>query len=549
MKKQTLILAFGLLFNLTFAQQKDDKQLAAEFDKMLSEQFKTNEPGATALVSRNGQVIYKKAFGMANMELNVPMQADHVFRIGSITKQFTAVAILQLMEQGKLNLQDEITRFIPDYPTQGFKITIEHLLTHTSGIRSFTAMDDYMERMTLDLKPTEIIDHFKNEPMEFAPGTKWNYSNSNYFLLGYIIEIITAKTYAEYLEENFFKPLGMTNSFYGSDSEIIKNRADGYRADAHGFMNARPLSMTQPYAAGSIQSTVEDLFKWNQALHAGKLLKKENLDKAFTKYKLTDGTETAYGYGWFLKNIRESPTAEHGGGINGFRTMAIYLPAEDVFVTVFSNCDCNSPGDMASRLAALAIGKPYEYKEIPVKNAVLKGYEGVYENEKGEQRIITVSENQLYSQRGKNPKYILKAYQADKFFFEDGMVTIEFSRNKKGKIEKLVTKSRDGNEAWIKTNKPIPVQVEVKVDEKILETYVGEYEMTPDFIFTVTREQGRLFIQATGQEKFEIGAETETKFFSKVNDAKFEFVRDASGKVTTVVLDQGGMHAEAKKIK
>src|SRR3569832_2509673 len=158
---------------------------------------------------------------MANFELYVPMKPDNDFRIGSITKQFTAVAILQLMEQGKLNLQDTITRFIPNYPMQHHKITIEHLLTHTSGIQSYTEMKDFMDQITLDQTPTEIIDHFKNEPMAFAPGTQWAYSNSNYFLLGYIIEKITGEFYPQYLEKHIFKPVGMTQSCYGSDEDII----------------------------------------------------------------------------------------------------------------------------------------------------------------------------------------------------------------------------------------------------------------------------------------------------------------------------------------
>jgi CubicO group peptidase (beta-lactamase class C family) len=318
MKIITLVLALSFQFHVAFTQQKDNKQLTADLDKMLSEQFKTNETGATALVSRNGQIIYKKAFGMANLELNVPMQADNVFRIGSMTKQFTAVAILQLMEQGKLNLQDEITKFIPDYPMNGHKITIEHLLTHTSGIQSYTGMKDYFEKITLDWKPSEMVDYFKNQPMEFAPGTQWHYNNSGYFLLGYIIEKITGKTYPQYLEDNFFKPLGMTNSLYGSDTKIIKNRTSGYSNEGSGFENAHPLSMTQPYSAGSIQSTVGDLFKWHQALHAYKLVKKESLDKAFTKYKLTDGKETDYGYGWFMSTVQGSPSIEHGGNVKGF---------------------------------------------------------------------------------------------------------------------------------------------------------------------------------------------------------------------------------------
>ncbi len=549
MKIKTLFIGCALLCTSAMAQTNDDKQLEAKFDKILSAQFKSEETGATVLVARKGEVIYKKAFGMANLELNVPMKFDNVFRIGSITKQFTAVAILQLMEQGKLGLQDEITKFIPDYPTHGYKITIEHLLTHTSGIHSFTSMKDYEERMMLDLKPEEIIDHFKNQPMNFAPGTEWNYSNSGYFLLGYIIEKVSGKTYGEYIEENIFKPAGMINSVYGSDTKLIRNRVGTYSKNENVYENAMAISMTQPFAAGSLLSTVEDMFKWNRAVHSYQLVKKESLDKAFAPYKLADGTLTEYGYGWALSNVQESPTIEHGGGINGSVTMSIYLPKEDVYVVVFSNCDCFSPKEIAVNLAGIAIGKPYDYKEITVESKMLKTYAGVYENSKGELRIISFADDKLYSQRGRNQKFIIKAFEKDKFFFEDATLRIEFSRNKKGEVSGLTTKGRNGSEIWNRTNKPVPTVTEINVNSAILEKYVGEYEITPEFTFVITKEDDKLFLKATGQEKVEIFAETETKFFLKVNDAQLEFVKDDAGKVSKAILNQGGRKTEALKIK
>ena len=435
----TTLLVLVLFVNTFSAQTTADKQLAAKCDQLLSEQFKASETGGTALIAKKGQIIYKKAFGMANLELNIPMQADNVFRIGSISKQFTAVAILQLMEQGKLGLQDDITKFISDYPTHGHKITIEHLLTHTSGIQSYTGMKDFENISRLDKKPEELIAFFKNQPMEFAPGTKWNYNNSGYFLLGYIIEKVSGKTYPEYVEETFFKTLGMTNSYYGSDSKIIKNRASAYSKNESGFVNAEPLSMTLPYAAGSLQSTVEDLYKWNQALHSFKLVKKESLDKAFTSYILADGKKTNYGYGWSMGNIQGSPTIEHGGGIPGFLTMGIYLPKEDVFVTIFSNCDCKSPDELAVKLAGLAIGKPFEYKEINADTSVMKQFTGVYEMAgSDEKRYITFANGKLFSQRNRNTKFNIKPYEKDKYYFESMMNTIEFLRNKSGVVEKLI---------------------------------------------------------------------------------------------------------------
>jgi hypothetical protein len=339
----------------------------------------------------------------------------------------------------------------------------------------------------------------------------------------------------------------MTNSRYANDTKIIINRAGAYTKGDSDIENAQPISMTHPYSAGSIQSTVEDLFQWHQAIHSYKLIKKETLDKALTRYKLINGKETSYGYGWRLGYVYESPSIWHGGLINGFITMAIYLPVEDVFVAVFSNCDCNSPEVTTSWLAALMAGKPSEYKEVAVENTSLQGYAGLYENLKGQQRIITVSDNKLYSQAGRGPKSNLKSYQKDLFFF-NAMQTADFSRNEKGEIEKLTTKNINGNDIWIKTNKPIPSENGIKVDGKILEAYVGSYEVTPEFTFAISKEQDKLFLKAPEQEKLEMFPETEIKFFLKVNDAEFVFVKDDSGKITKVVMNQGGREADAKKI-
>ena len=186
---------------------------------------------------------------------------------------------------------------------------------------------------------------------------------------------------------------------------------------------------------------------------------------------------------------------------------------------------------------------------LAVDHAIQNEYTGVYENENGEQRIISLSENQLFSQRGRNPKFNIRAYQKDKFFFDDALLTIEFSRNAKGEIEKLITHSRTGIEVWFKTNNQVAVQVEIKVDPILLEKYTGEYVVTPGFSFVVTREQDRLFLQATDQEKLEIFAETENKFFLKVNDATIEFVSEESGMITKTILNQGGRTIDAKKVK
>ena len=547
-----LILMLVMMSLLTFnasSQTLSLKQLSAGYDKMLSEQFKSGEPGCAALVAEKGQIIYNKAFGMANLELNIPMQPDMVFRIGSITKQFTAVAILQLMEQGKLSLQDDITKFIPDYPTQAYTITIEHLLTHTSGIKSYTSITDYFNNVRKDMKPEEVIDLFKNQPMEFAPGTKWNYNNSGFFLLGYIIEKITGKTYAEYIQENFFTPLDMTGSCYGSDTKIIKNRASGYQQGNDGPENSDYCSMTQPYSAGSIMSTVGDLFKWHQAVHSYKLVKKETLDKAFTEYKLANGDGTGYGYGWFLSQLQGSPTIEHGGGIFGYLTSSIYLPEEDVFVALFSNSTGKAPEFTALKMAAMAIGKPLKTTEIKLDEATLDQYVGIYANEKGKEVTITREGTQLSANLSGAGTRKLIPSEKERFLVEDAFMYATFSRDDNGKIVSFVSDDRGKLDTWNLTEKKIKEKKTITVDEVILGKYVGQYELQPGFIITFTREGNRLYTQATGQPKFEVFAESETKFFLKVVDAQVEFVPDADGKINKMILNQGGQTVEAKRIK
>lgn len=547
----TLILSLvtALLTLSAGAQSLNTKQLTAEFDKILTEQFKPDETGCAALVAKNGQVIYRKAFGLADLELNVPMQPDMVFRIGSVTKQFTAIAILQLMEQGKLSLQDEITKYLPDYPMHGHSITIEHLLTHTSGIKSYTNIPEFRTMMRTDMAPMEIIEKNKALPMEFAPGTKWNYNNSGYIILGYIIEKVSGKTYAEYLQENFFTPLGMTGSYYGDNTKIIKNRASGYQPGEGGTVNADYLSMTLPYAAGSIMSTVDDLYKWNRALHSYKLVKKETLDMAHTPYKLADGKPVGYGYGWSLSELQGSRTIEHGGGINGYLSFAVYLPDEDVFVVLLSNSNGKAPEFNSLRMAAIAAGKPLPSTELKLSEEAMKEYTGIFADEEGTERSITLDEGSLKSSRQGGTMRKLIPVEKDKFLFENSFTSLKFNRDASGKIISATFNDRGNLSELKKTAKPLDSRKEITLAESVLDRYVGEYQLAPGFTITFTREGNRLFTQATGQQRFEIFAQSESKFFLKVVDAQVEFIVEPDGSVNRMLLHQGGRTTEGKRIK
>jgi CubicO group peptidase (beta-lactamase class C family) len=552
MKNQIL----GALFLFAALLPAQNTPLQTQFDQLLQAQFPADGPGAAVLITRKGEVLYKKAIGKASIELDVPLSTDNVFRIGSVTKQFTAAAILRLAEEGKLSLQDEITTFIPDYPTQGKKITVEHLLNHTSGIKSYTEMVEWnaMTRRK-DFSPRELVDFFKNERMDFEPGTKYKYNNSGFILLGFIIEKVSGKSYAAYLDEQFFKPLGMQHTYYDSSERLIKNRANGYSEDetTKGYTNAEFLSTTQPYSAGALTSTVEDLTTWTRAVHSGKVLKPESMQKAFKANILPDGTNTYYGYGWQIGALMGSHTIEHGGAINGFLSYLIYVKEEDVCVAVLTNCDCVSPDALGDKLAALAAGKDLAPKAISVNADVLSGYTGVYENEKKEQRVITVENGVLKSQRSGGPKFTLTPYAPGQFYFENSLSRLRFAEEGKGakKTFKAIVSDRHSDEnMWVKTDKPLPVgKPEVQLTAAQLEPFLGEYQLAPGFTMTVTREGTQLFCQATGQSRFEVYAESPTRFFLKVVDATIEFYPDATGKVPQMTLFQGGQEIPGKRVK
>lgn len=351
------MIKFNIRILMLFVSFQINAQIFNEkADKLMSSLFEANGSGGIALVVKEGTVLYRKAFGMADMELQVEMSPENIIRIGSNTKQFTAAAILKLFEEGKLSLQDPITKYLPEYPTQGYTITIEHLLTHTSGIKSFTEMKTWTDDLKkMQYTPKEKIDFFKNEPMDFAPGTQYKYNNSGYIILGYIIESVSGKSYAAYIDDTFFKPIGMQHSFYGSTTDIVKNRAKGYQKQNGNYKNADFLDMSNPYAAGSLISTVDDLYIWYKAVLNGKVLSEASLKKAHSSYKLKDNSLTGYGYGWNVNNILNNKAISHSGGITGFLTFSLYLPEKDIFVAVFSNCTCKNPQKMAFNLTQLAL--------------------------------------------------------------------------------------------------------------------------------------------------------------------------------------------------
>lgn len=374
----------------SFGQNKQDKQLEKSLDDLFSGQFSPSTPGCVVLVNRKGETIYKKAFGSANLELNVPLKPDMVFNLASITKQFTAVAILQLAEQGKLSLDDSLQKFIPDYPSQGHAITIEHLLTHTSGIKDYLQLEwtsPFPERW--DFTPRQLIDSFKTLPLSFSPGTQFLYSNSGYFLLGYIIEKVSGKSYQEYMQESLFRPLGLSHTCFDYQDRLIPGRVSGYRREDTSFSNISYWSPSIEYAAGGILSNAEDLVKWHQSLLAYQVIKKESLEKARTSYQLKDRKLTGYGYGWYLKDYNGIRSVEHQGGLPGFQTNEVYFPEEDVLIIMLSNNGNTNIDDLSVRTSSLVLNRNFQV-DIPQPDSILAKYTGVYRAVADPKRTMTL---------------------------------------------------------------------------------------------------------------------------------------------------------------
>jgi CubicO group peptidase (beta-lactamase class C family) len=353
-----LVPRFFMFFFLTLIALPGESQgLRSQTDKLIEKQFSDlSGPGGVFMVARNGKPIYQKTIGMANIELKVPLSVGSVFQIGSMTKQFTAVGVMMLVEQGKLTVQDPISKYISDYPN-GDSIFIHHLLTHTSGIKDFTKVPKLKEVSKQDHTPLELIALFRDEPVDFRPGEKFEYNNSGYVLLGYIIEVASGQSYEAFIEENIFRKAGMANSYYATDRNVIPERADGYHQKEGVYVNKTVISYSLPYSSGALMSTLGDMLKWQEALNSQKLFNAATANELFSRKSLNNGVEISYGYGWHLRELGGITSREHGGSIFGYKSMGIYVPEYNLYVLGFTNCDCQSPTQLVKDIALIWLEK------------------------------------------------------------------------------------------------------------------------------------------------------------------------------------------------
>ena len=556
-----------LSYTTAFAQDK-----SVQIDELMTLYNSYGQFNGSILVAESGRVIYKKGHGLANMEWKIPNEPDTKFRIGSITKQFTAVIILQLAEQGKIKLNGTISAYLPEYRKDiGGQVTIHQLLNHTSGIPSYTDQPGFFD--TVSRNPFTVADFVKDHTsgvLEFEPGTKFKYNNSGYFLLGAIAEKVSGKTYEQLLKANIFSPLGMKNSGYDLHTPILEKRASGYTKVGKGYVNAPYLDMSIPYSAGSLYSTVEDLYLWDQALYGEKILSSKSKELMFKP-----GLE-AYGYGFGITNVSLAnskiiPVISHTGGINGFSTDIVrYTGDKHLIVMLDNTAQGRNLDKVKAGITRILYGEPYDKPKLSIaddlypivmaegSDAAIKRYRKL-KTEASPTLDFSESELNTLGYRLLSDKRIMDAIEVFKLNVEmfpmasnphDSLGEVYLAGGQKILALKNYKRAyeldpKNANAGAIVKRLESP---EVKVDAKVLKIYVGRYELAPNFILTVTAENDKLMAQATGQPQFELMQESENRFAVAVVNATVTFIKDEKGEVNSLILTQGGRDIPGKRL-
>lgn len=405
-------------------------------DQVARVALEAEEFSGSVLVARDGEILLDRGYGLANREWNIPNDGDTKFRLGSVTKQFTAVAIMILQERGLVDLDAPVKTYLPDAPAAWDAVTTRHLLSHTSGIPNFTDFDAYEASRTLPATIDSLIARFRDHPLEFQPGEDWDYSNSGYILLTAIVEKASGQSYADFVAETLFQPLGMSDSGYDSHAAILPRRASGYSPTAQGIVNADYVDMSIPQGAGALYSTTRDLLKWEQGLFGGRVLRPESLTL------LTTPVRDHYAFGLMVREAGGNTTISHSGGIEGFNTHLAYDPARRITVVVLGNLNGPGPDQVAGSLMTLARGQtvtlPGERQAVVVAPEVLRAYEGVYELSPTFVITVSVVDGKLMAQATGQSAFELYAESTDAFFLRVVDAQVTFTRDASGAVDGLV---------------------------------------------------------------------------------------------------------------
>ena len=565
---------FTILFSLLVlpqidAQSNSKTNTQDAIDKLMQHSYDYDIFNGTILVTQNGKKIYSNALGYADKNNNRMLNENTSVYLASVSKQFTTMAVMILKEQNKLSYDNTLSQYFSEFPEYANKVTIRHLMNHTSGIPDHYRLGAYKP----GLNNEDVFKLLIKQPLDFEPGANFSYSNGGYVLLSMIVAKVAEQPFHEFMHDNIFKPLGMKNTLVYDQSEPkIKDRAVGYNAD--GILDDYTIFTT---GAGGIYSTINDLHLWDQALYTEKLVSKETLNEAFTPAKLNNGNYTQYGFGWSVYEAEGRKTVQHSGGLAGYMTFLkrnLYDNSGYIILTNHGRQTNLTP--IMRALDAILADESYELPRVPISAKLSK----LLSKNRAETAIgIT---NKLLQSDGE--KYEIDEYGINalgyKYFgegdFDTTLAIFEFNIEKNpmsanpydslGEVQlasgdtlqaiKNYKKSYEldpSNTNAIDVLKGMGVDTSkmtevIDLDVEVLEQYIGDYELQPNFILSVTREEKQLFVQATGQGKIEVFPMSEIKFYAKVVNAKITFNRGEDGKINSLTLHQNGNRI-APKIK
>lgn len=393
--------------------------------------FRDQQPGGVVLVTRGDQVLLRQAYGLADVENGVAMRPEAALRLASVSKQFTAVAVLQLVQAGKLGLGATLESLDPALNGPLSQVTVQQLLTHTSGIKNISSIAASKAARREETDAVSLLGYFKDLPLEFAPGTRFRYSNSNYIVLTHLIQRLSGQSYAVHMQQAIFQPLGMRHTRYDDHLAVIAGRARGYRRVQGELQNADFISMSQPQGAGGLISTVDDLALWHRALRDGVLLPSSVLAQATAKPPLADGKPSPYGFGWIIGQVQGLSDVEHGGFINGFNSYVVRLKEPDVFVTVLTNAEFLDPTNLSLRLAAIAAGKPYAPAvALGEKDKI---WLGRYVLAEDDVRVLAAVDGKLQLQREGDEPVPVSPHADGRYYLDGGLDCLSFALDDDGR--------------------------------------------------------------------------------------------------------------------
>jgi D-alanyl-D-alanine carboxypeptidase len=525
-------------------------EMARHAEDLLVRTYPSDGPGAVILIARGDQVLFRGARGEADIETHALLQPDSVFRIGSVTKQFTAAALLTLVESGRVSLDGPLSNYLPDFP-EGDRITIRQLLNHTSGIRNYFNMDgsDAIQR---DVTTDQLIDMLEREPLEFDPGSRFAYSNSGYALAGAVIEAASGMPWDAYMRQTLFEPLGMTHTGYGHDPVFAARQITGYSRVDNGVAPMRPMSMTQAYAAGGLVSTAADLLIWNRSLHGGRILGEETYFQMITPVGAAAVEEAQYGFGLLDDRVRGERMLWHGGHIFGFRAWLGYLPGPDISVIILENSDAFESIEIAHvgrRLAAMAMGDPYPTMiPVPMDVSTLATAEGVYRFDDDVRRTLRVVDGQLTAQRDSGRRQTLTPIGDDTFLYPDGFNRLTLQRNEAGAVWgiRFFAMGDGAGAVGVHAGAPPPEAATLQLPLISLERLVGAYA-NDEVALTVFLDGHALKAQIEGQPSATLRASSPTLFEVEGEDASLEF-SPVSGAALRLTIRQHGRETVLNRI-